>query len=102
MVTTSEVLDGQMSERKEKPMNENTARLLDNLATKLGTTSEYLWSVLLKQAPISGWIAVVEIVIFVVGIVAIAIIFNIHTAIIAFANPEYWALKEVLSSIKGK
>ena len=35
-------------------MNENTTKLIEQLATKLGTTSEYLWSVLLKQAWISS------------------------------------------------
>lgn len=35
-------------------MNENTAKLLEQLANKLGTTSAYLWNVLIKQAPISS------------------------------------------------
>jgi 4-hydroxybenzoate polyprenyltransferase len=35
-------------------MDSTTATLLRELATKLGTTSEYLWRVLLKQAFISG------------------------------------------------
>jgi len=35
-------------------MNDQTAVLLQNLANKLGTTSEYLWGVLLRQATISG------------------------------------------------
>lgn len=35
-------------------MNQQTAELLEKLATKLGTTSEYLWKVLIKQAPISA------------------------------------------------
>jgi hypothetical protein len=35
-------------------MNEQTIQLLDTYATKLGTTSELLWGVLLKQAPISA------------------------------------------------
>lgn len=48
-------------------MNEQTNQLIRDLAEKLGTTSEYLWQVLVKQAPISGaanliaiaiWIAV--------------------------------------------
>lgn len=37
-------------------MNENTTKLLEKLAEKMGTTSEYLWSILLKQAPISATI----------------------------------------------
>jgi len=37
-------------------MDENTLQALTALANKLGTTTEYLWSVLLKQAPITGLI----------------------------------------------
>ena len=35
-------------------MDEKTLQALTALATKLGTTAEYLWGVLLKQAPITG------------------------------------------------
>lgn len=35
-------------------MNEQTSKLIEQLAQKLGTTTEYLWSVLLKQAPIQA------------------------------------------------
>lgn len=35
-------------------MNEQTIQALAALAVKLGTTTEYLWSVLVKQAPIYG------------------------------------------------
>jgi hypothetical protein len=35
-------------------MTNETAKILEVLAQKLGTTSEYLWGVLLKQAPISA------------------------------------------------
>jgi hypothetical protein len=35
-------------------MDKNTETLIRELADKLGTTSEYLWGVLLKQAPISA------------------------------------------------
>lgn len=33
---------------------ENLTELLEKLAEKLGTTTEYLWGVLIKQAPISA------------------------------------------------
>ena len=39
-------------------MNDQTIVLIDRMAEKLGTTSEYLWGVLLKQAPISATITV--------------------------------------------
>lgn len=35
-------------------MNDNTTKLLQELAAKMGTTTEYLWAVLLKQAHISA------------------------------------------------
>jgi hypothetical protein len=37
-------------------MNAETLNVITLLANKLGTTAEYLWGVLLKQAPISGTI----------------------------------------------
>lgn len=37
-----------------KIMNEQTVKLVEQLAQKLGTTTEYLWNVLIKQAPISA------------------------------------------------
>lgn len=45
-------------------MNEGTERLLTQLAEKLGTTTEYLWAVLLKQAPIDAIGQLVSIVLF--------------------------------------
>lgn len=44
-------------------MNEHTAELISQLAAKLGTTSEYLWMVLIKQAPISSAIWLIEYVV---------------------------------------
>ena len=35
-------------------MDEKTLQVLTALANKLGTTAEYLWGVLLRQAPITG------------------------------------------------
>lgn len=35
-------------------MNEQTTKLIEELALKLGTTTEYLWSVLIHQAFISS------------------------------------------------
>ena len=35
-------------------MNEKTEQLVRELAEKLGTTAEHLWSVLMKQAPITA------------------------------------------------
>lgn len=35
-------------------MNEQTLKILSDLSNKMGTTTEYLWTILLKQGPISG------------------------------------------------
>ena len=43
-------------------MNENTSKLIEQLAQQLGTTSKYLWSVLLKQAPISATVNLIQII----------------------------------------
>lgn len=41
-------------------MNEQTTKLLETLANKMGTTVEYLWSVLIKQAPIEASILLLQ------------------------------------------
>lgn len=41
-------------------MNEQSTKLLEQLANKLGTTSEYLWGILIKQAPIDSTITLVQ------------------------------------------
>jgi hypothetical protein len=44
-------------------MDEKTTALIEKLAEKLGTTSEHLWGVLLHQAPISGVVDLVTVVV---------------------------------------
>jgi hypothetical protein len=113
-------------------MNEETTKLLENLANKLGTTSEYLWSVLLKQAPIDATISLFQTaVIFFIGyllykkrsivnseyderlpiFVAVAIVWSIVSFITimcigdiinGYFNPEYWALQRVMDMIGSK
>ena len=46
-------------------MNDNTAKLLQELSDKLGTTTELLWSILLKQAPIDATISLIQIILMV-------------------------------------
>ena len=41
-------------------MNDNTTKLLEQLAKKMGTTTEYLWRVLLKQAPIDATVTLLQ------------------------------------------
>lgn len=40
-------------------MKEDAVKLLRELADKLGTTTEYLWGVLVNQGPISGAFAII-------------------------------------------
>jgi hypothetical protein len=123
-------------------MNDATIKLIEQLAAKLGTTSEYLWSVLIRQAYISAITDLIYYaVIIITGIllwkvhkyfsverekwddrnfydhedmlavplmvctaltwvcVAIAGIVSVGTTISAFINPEYWAIKQILSAL---
>jgi FtsH-binding integral membrane protein len=50
-------------------MNDNVARLLEQLASKLGTTVEYLWAVMVRQAKIEAVADVVYLTICVVVLV---------------------------------
>lgn len=45
-------------------MNEQTTKLIEQLAAKLGTTTEHLWGVLLKQAPMSSGISATMLAVF--------------------------------------
>ena len=56
-------------------MNNETIVMLERLAQKLGTTSEYLWAVLLKQATITG---VMNLFYFFAMLAAGYILFRIH------------------------
>ncbi len=44
-------------------MDNNTKDLIDKIAQQLGTTSEYLWKILLTQAPIDAIISLILIII---------------------------------------
>lgn len=51
-------------------MNTETNKLIETLAAKLGTTTEYLWGVLLRQAPIDATICLLaNVVIIIMGVV---------------------------------
>lgn len=51
-------------------MNEQTTKLIEQLANQLGTTSEYLWSVLLKQASITATTTLIQtIIVLLIGFV---------------------------------
>lgn len=103
--------------------------LLRELAEKLGTTVEHLWQVLVKQAALGAFDAVLGMVFaglilwlcrywikiqkeseeigliqFVAGIGMIIASFifllNLYWLFTAILNPEYWALERVLSLLK--
>ena len=114
-------------------MDEKYAQLIETLATKLGTTAEHLWGVLVRQAPISGATDLVLCIVLAVAarkLIALikrktadpesewrfdpmpAVFFSLVVTVLsglilatipyivsAFANPEYWALKQLLSMV---
>lgn len=119
-------------------MNKETTELLQQLAAKLGTTAEHLWTVMIRQAFISActdlifyattialvWIfikklprllglledsedlpeflyflALIALAVITVGFVVVSIAM-IPGTIAALANPEYWALKQILEALK--
>ena len=123
-------------------MDDKTLQALTTLAAKLGTTAEYLWGVLLRQAPITGAVDLLVCAAWIVGllawarfvnrktttpprteddrhpcaewsdetgvaiawasvvlaggIAALVIGSNLSNIVAALANPEYWALKQIL------
>ncbi len=56
-------------------MNDQTLKLAERLAQKSGTTAEYLWQVLLKQAPIS---AAIDLMYFVLAIIGGFVIYRLN------------------------
>ena len=114
---------------------ENLIPLLEKLAETLGVTTKILWEVMIKQAPISGCIDIIQYIIFIIAcigcykitiksysnvktnevddiiylplifawiilsVVGIVCFFCIGDTVIAFVNPEYWALDRILTKI---
>lgn len=56
-------------------MGNETVKLIEQLAHKLGTTTEYLWHVLIKQAPIS---AITDLLYLIFTIICGIIIYKFH------------------------
>lgn len=48
-------------------MKDQTQEILSEIASKLGTTAEYLWAVLLNQAPISATINLIQVILVLIG-----------------------------------
>ena len=107
-------------------MNQETLKLIESLATKLGVTSEHLWGVLLKQERIDAMFALSGIIIFLfvilgllliaflnwnsknldeqkISLLAVGLFFSIglfiyssYSFVQPFFNPEYEALKKLI------
>lgn len=76
---------------------EELTPLLENLAQKLGTTSEYLWGVLLKQAPIS---AVSQLIQMLITIILGVVLFKLHKKFSEEGKSGrtlYWDKEELLT-----
>lgn len=56
-------------------MNEQTTKLIESLADKLGTTAEYLCAVLIRQAHITAIICLVQL------IISVAILYGLYKLI---------------------
>ena len=56
-------------------MNEQTTKLIEQLAQQLGTTTQYLWAVLIKQAPIDSAVTLLQFIL--IGVFGYTI-FAIH------------------------
>ena len=109
---------------------EQLTNMLNELATKLGTTTEYLWGILIKQAQLAAITnLIISIILFLMAATALkfCVIFfkkieidsdyevpfglsliigtmlivvalvTLHASIVAFINPEYWALQKILN-----
>jgi hypothetical protein len=60
-------------------MNDNTTKLLRDLAQKMGTTTEYLWGVLIRQARIDAIIKLTElIIVLIIGVVLLLLFFRFN------------------------
>jgi len=116
-----------------------TEKLLETLANKLGTTTEYLWGILLKQAPIYATVSLIQVlviwgfgivlyiihghlsndenehsyynqdlysivmcIVFIMWIIlSLLSLFELYNIVNGYFNPEYWALKEILDTLKN-
>ena len=120
--------------------NDQTSQIIEQIAQKLGTTSQYLWGVLIKQAPIDATVLLIQTLLIVaLGVVLLKLhrkfsdrskgdsMYYLHEealvipmligalfftvlSIVCFTcignivngyfNPEYWALHNILESVK--
>lgn len=57
-------------------MNEKTVQLIEKLAQKLGTSSEFIWATLIKQAQISAMGGILFFVLFIVIVFMVTRLYN--------------------------
>jgi len=63
-------------------MNEQATKLIEQLAQKLGTTVEYLWTVLIKQAHVEIYIFITTLILTLIGAVV--------TSVLLRYTQKYW------------
>ena len=73
-------------------MNEATIKMVEELAAKLGTTTEMLWGVLIKQAPIEGWSRILGIIIFGIIFAVTAKLISKRTETDEYCDTPNWCL----------
>jgi len=114
-------------------MNKELINLLEGIANKMGSTTEHLWEILVRQAPIECCKYIIQIFLFLgitglflwslyyllisdeemeekawIGLIFFVLILAclgattelIYRMITVIKNPEFWALKELLSNIR--
>lgn len=109
-------------------MNDKLQEQLTELAKRLGTTGEHMWSVVVRQAPIAStiyflWLALTiavsvgfawkawhnkdrwgyvwggaSILVACIGLFELS---DLNQALAGYYNPEYWALHDILDSLNG-
>jgi hypothetical protein len=80
-------------------MNEQTVNLLNTLSAKLGTTSEFLWGVLVRQALIDGWVSIFQYGILLLGWYAVYKVLKNGKAVFDWAERHDLDIVFVVSSI---
>jgi amino acid transporter len=56
-------------------MNQQSEKSLQKLAEKLGTSAEYLWEVLVNQAPIQGFLILLQIILI---LLSVFLLYKLH------------------------
>lgn len=82
-------------------MNKETQQLIEQLAQKLGTTSEYLWQVLVNQAQISATTTLIQTLLIIIGSI---LLYRLHVNFLKETNKRdsiYYRYEEAVSIPMG-